>query len=253
EGTTPEAHATIHLATVDGRVLHVDTPTTETSAGATWRWNAGLHFGDFGGPTLRVLFLALALATCATFLTGNWIWLARRQARAQSVGNRILARLTVGFGMGTLVAVALVVLASRLFPLEWTARATAEELTFFGALAACIAWAFAARNEARLWWQGLALAGSALLPVPLLATRWSEAGLFGSGPHIAAVVGVDVGFLVAAFALLASALALRTAFARNGGKRDAIRVTVKPDAAQEASIAPGLTLARAEHNALEGS
>jgi hypothetical protein len=210
-GSTPQAYGAVRLRLKDGAVLYVDSPATETASGATWRWIRGLHYAYFGGLPLRILFFVLALATCATILTGNWVWLARREARRTSIGNRVLARLTAGVGAGTFVAVAALFLASRLLPLDLAGRGAIEELVFVGALVACIAWALASRKHHRLWWQQLGLAGVLLLLVPLLAARWSLAGLFGAGPRSAMVTGVDIAMLVTAFALSGVAFTLRRA------------------------------------------
>ncbi|WP_437293220.1 PepSY-associated TM helix domain-containing protein [Sorangium sp. So ce426] len=210
----PFGRGVVRLRAIDGAVVARDAPGAEGARSGVFRWIYGLHFADFGGATLRVVFFVLALATCATILTGNWIWLARREARRERLGNRLLARLTVGFGAGTFVAIAALFLASRAFPLDWSHRGAAEELTFVGVLGLCITWALAAREGGRLWWQQLGLAGLLLLPVPALAARWSGAGLFGAGPKVGAVVAVDVALLMTAAALCASAWALRRATSR---------------------------------------
>ncbi|WP_437675086.1 PepSY-associated TM helix domain-containing protein [Sorangium sp. So ce131] len=215
----PFGRGLVRLRATDGAILAADTPSTEGARGSVTRWINGLHFADFGGPVLRVLFFVMALGTCATILTGNWIWVARREARRASVGNRLLARLTAGVGAGTFVAIAALFLASRAFPLGWSGRAAAEELTFVAALGLCVAWALAARDGGGLFWRQLGVAGLLLLPVPALAARWSGAGLFGAGPKVAAVVAVDVGLLVAAAALCASAWALRRAALRRTARR----------------------------------
>ncbi|WP_437913638.1 PepSY-associated TM helix domain-containing protein [Sorangium sp. So ce302] len=221
----------MRLRAIDGAVLSLDAPGAEGARSDVFRWIYGLHYADFGGTTLRILFFVLALATCATILTGNWIWLARREARQERLGNRLLARLTVGFGAGTVVATAALFLVSRAFPLDWGARATAEELTFLGVLVLCIAWALAARDGGRLWSRQLGLAGLLLLPVPALATRWSGAGLFGAGPKLGAVVAVDVALLLTAAALCASAWALRRATSRPAARLLVTRHAPQPSLA----------------------
>ncbi|WP_437967002.1 PepSY-associated TM helix domain-containing protein [Sorangium sp. So ce260] len=217
----PFGRGIVRLRAIDGAVLSADVPGAEGARSSVLRWIYGLHFADFGGVTLRVLFFVLSLATCATILTGNWIWLARREARRESLGNRLLARLTVGFGAGTLVAIAALFLASRALPLDWAGRTAAEELTFLAALGLCVAWALAARDAASLWWRQIGLAGLLLLPVPALAARWSGAGLFGAGPRLGAVVAVDVALLLSAAALCASAWALRRAASRHAAPSQA--------------------------------
>lgn len=208
-GGVPFGQGLVRLRATDGVVLHLDSPRNDGTRGKVTRWIYGLHFAHFGGITLRVLFFVLALGTCATILTGNWIWLARREGRREGLGNRILARLTAGFGSGTLVAIAALFLVSRVIPLNLLGRTKAEELTFFVTLGLCIAWALAARDGKSLWWRQLGLAGLLLLPVPVLAARWSDAGLFGAGQKLGAVVAIDVALLLVAAALCASAWALR--------------------------------------------
>jgi len=195
-------------------VLHVDSPATESASGATWRWVRGLHYAYFGGFPLRLLFFVLALATAATILTGNWVWLSRREARRESPGNIVLSGLTVGVGAGTLVATAVLFLLSRLLPFGVQGRGRAEEIVFISVLGFSVVWACVVENRRALWWQGLGLAGVLLLPVPWLAARWSPAGLFGSGPSVPAVVGVDMAILLCALLLCGVAFALRRAFVR---------------------------------------
>jgi len=212
-GDNPKKDGIVLLSATDGRVLGLK-PVKETAYAATSRWMFGLHEARFGGAVLHVLFFFLALATALTILTGNWIWIERRVATRNSIGNRMLARLTLGVGGGGVVALATLFLVSRVFPLEWGARGNAEELTFVVVFLACIGWAFVARVERAVWWQQLGLAGILLLPVPLLAARYSSAGLFGSGLRHATVVGVDVAILVAALSLCATAWGLRRASLR---------------------------------------
>jgi len=206
---TPRARVDLNLRARDGALL--GDPLERRAGASTQRWINGLHFAYFGGVTLRVLFFVLTLAGAATLLSGNLVWLARR---AKSRANETLARLTVGVGAGTWVALAALFLASRALPFDWSERGAAEELTFVSALAACILWAFVVRDHTALWWQQFALAACLLVPVPFLAARWSDAGLFGSGPKLAPVVAVDAGLVVVALVLGAGALALRRAGAR---------------------------------------
>src|SRR6185295_13572050 len=116
------------------------------AAGSAKGWIYGLHFAHFGGLTLRLLGFVLALGAGATLLTGNWIWLSRRAARGEGVGNRLLQRLTAGVGAGTLVAVSTLFLVSRALPLALPGRGRAEELVFVGALCACVLWAGVSRR-----------------------------------------------------------------------------------------------------------
>lgn len=211
--TTPASWGSVTLSQVDGRVLHADSPEADTPGEQLRGWVFGLHYGLYAGLPLRALYVLLALGTCLVILTGNWIWIERRHASAPtnagSLPSPILARLTAGVGGGAPVAIAALFLSSRCLPLGWAARGSAEQLLFVSALAGCIAWALAARSTRSVWWQQLGLAGLLLLPVAPLAARWSTAGLFGRGPTLPAVLGVDLALLACAGLLCAAAWALR--------------------------------------------
>ena len=207
EGDMTAANVLVDLST--GAVLQVDTPATDLASHATRRWLSGVHFAYFGGGAMRVVLAVLAFAACATILTGNWIWLARKRAVGAAGRPHLLARLTAGIGAGSVVAVAAMFVASRVLPMGFAGRSLAEQAVFGGVLAACVAWAMVSRSPSAVWWQQLGAAGLLLASVPLWAARISPAGLFGGGAPVATVVEVDAGILVAALLLLALAAAVR--------------------------------------------
>lgn len=209
-------YTTVLLDHTTGRVLQIEGRATDLASHATQRWISSVHYAYFGGTAVRVLLAVLALAACATILTGNWIWLARRRERLRAGRPHLLARLTAGFGAGILVAIAVLFVASRLLPLDAANRTATEQQIFAAALAGSIAWALVARSVDDVWWRQLGLAGALLLSVPALAARLSPAGLFGGGPHIATVVAVDLGLLVCGAILVAVAVALWRARRRGG-------------------------------------
>ncbi|MFW5968276.1 MAG: PepSY-associated TM helix domain-containing protein, partial [Persicimonas sp.] len=192
----------------DGELIERQVPDDEGASAKLTRWMLGLHMGQFGGVLLKVLFFLLALGTCATIVTGTRVWLARRRNKRDTLGHRMLARLTAGVGAGSFVAVGSTFLISRLLPFDVQSRMTLEGVTFVGVLAACIVWASFARDELATWWRQLGLAGLVFLSVPFAALRFSSAGLFGTGDKIAPVVGTDIGLTAMGLILCACAFAL---------------------------------------------
>jgi uncharacterized iron-regulated membrane protein len=199
---SPRGQVLVQLDEVSGALV---VKTGEHASSELRRWLVGLHFAQFGGIGVRLLFLVLTLASCLTIISGNWIWTSRRGASPR----RVLSRLTVGVGAGAWVAFGALLVASRALPLSWGHRTHAEELVFFGALVGCVAWATLARDERALWWKQLSLAAAAWVATPMLAALHSSAGLFGRGPRLAEVVGVDVVVLLLGVALGGAALLLR--------------------------------------------
>lgn len=205
----PFGDGLVRLRARDGHVELVETPDNERAVGTVARWIHGLHTVHYGGLQVRLLLALLGFAGCVTILTGNWIWLERRAARGLRRGDVLLARLTAGVGAGAIVAVCALFLASRLMPMDWLPRLKVEErllaVTFLG----CIGWALAEREPLEAWWRQLLLAASMLAVTPLAARSASQAGLFGAGPKLEPVVGVEIGMYVLASVLLATALWLR--------------------------------------------
>jgi len=214
DGDGPLRYANVLIDQSSGAVLQVEMPSTDLASHATRRWLSDIHFVYFGGTAVRVILALLALCGCATILTGNWVWLARRRARGAGGRPHLLARLTAGAGAGSFVALGALFVASRALPFADPGRGATEQLIFAGALAACIAWAMVWRSPAAIWWQQLGLAGVLLLSVPVGAARISPAGLLGSGPHLTTVVAVDSGIAIAGALLLAVAWAVRRASRR---------------------------------------
>jgi uncharacterized iron-regulated membrane protein len=207
----------VRLSASSGAVLSVQhAGAGETAWAKARRWLFGLHFANFGGPgalgvVVRSLYAAAALGACLAFLSGNWIWLARRDPARKRVGNRILARLTVGFGAGLCVASSWTLLAGRLLPLETQQRSTHDALFWGGWLAALIA-AGLPRRELSAWWQQLAMAAALFALCPFATLRHSDAGLLGRllpGSHPASGAALGVDLLLSGLALTCAWLALR--------------------------------------------
>ncbi|QHJ12685.1 hypothetical protein FX988_02943 [Paraglaciecola mesophila] len=72
-----------------------------------------LHFGGFGGTFVHWIYFGLGLSGALLFLTGNIIWIEARRKKlksAESVEQRrsvkVMARLTIGVTVGTLIGIA---------------------------------------------------------------------------------------------------------------------------------------------------
>lgn len=74
-----------------------------------------LHFGGYGGDLGRWLYFVMGLLGAFLFYSGNLLWLEkRRQKQAlQTKPNRFMASLTIGVCLGSILAVATTLLASK--------------------------------------------------------------------------------------------------------------------------------------------
>jgi uncharacterized iron-regulated membrane protein len=218
--SSPHGRTVVTLRSATAEELSPPPELQSPEADTARRWVRGLHFAQLGGFGTRALLFLLTLAGCATILSGNALWLVRREERAASASNRILAKLTVGVGAGLWVAFGAIFVASRALPWGLEGRGAIEELIFLGTLVACIGWAMAARSHAHTWWRQLLVAAVLLAAAPLLAALRSSAGALG-GLHVPApgaprsagmmaeVVGVDVALWLMAVLIGACAWWLR--------------------------------------------
>jgi uncharacterized iron-regulated membrane protein len=194
----------------DGEPLWASRPAASTAMRTGIRWLWGLHFAWFGGVGLKLVYALLALAACATILSGNWVWLERRDRTRRRRSNQVLARLTIAVGLGVAVAVAAMFVANRALPITWRWHIDAERWAFVGAWIVTGVWSFAARSERVAAVGVLGLSGALFTAVPFLS--------FAASPlhPVAAVAagawdiaGVDLGLLVLGGGLLGLAQLVR--------------------------------------------
>ena len=179
-----------------------------------------LHFGNFGGNTVRWAYFALGIAGALLFYTGNLLWIEshRRKKRKgepleESRSVEVMARLTVGVSLGCVIGISLTVAAAK-----WGLPARGLEAwhtaIYYAAFLAAIGWAFlrgAPRASVELLWA--AVAASLLVPLSSLASlagaSWSHAG---SGR----LVDVTAALGAAVFAWIAFRAGRRMANAPSG-------------------------------------
>jgi len=131
-----EAARYVVLDARDGAVVrtHRDAPP---SAGLE-RVLFALHYASYGGMLVNALYMLLAFAVCAVIVTGNIVWLERRDPKREHRGNRFVERLTSGVCAGCVLGTAAYFAANRLLPSGIEARGDWE----FGVYLAV--WGFAA-------------------------------------------------------------------------------------------------------------
>lgn len=124
-----------------------------------------LHFGSFGGDTVRILYVLLGLSGALLFYTGNLLWIETRTKRARRPQDapameerprhvRVVSALTLGVCLGCAAALpATLALAHWLAPMVGDLDALHQGV-YYALFSACIAWAL---------WRGTARAAPGLL------------------------------------------------------------------------------------------
>ncbi len=170
-----------------------------------------LHFANFGGLLVKVLYALLTLAVCAVIVTGNVVWLERRDAQRSHPGNRLLERLSVGFTGGVVLASACYFAANRALPVGLPRRADVEFGIFLAVWAVTTLLVFTPCTSARGWakWIGglTSITFGGVLVADLMLRR-AELIRAAEGPYAGAWVG-DILMLALALSAAAFARGLR--------------------------------------------
>ncbi|NRA62277.1 MAG: PepSY domain-containing protein, partial [Psychrobium sp.] len=97
---------------------------------------ARIHFGDFSGYALRVLFFILGLGTCYIILSGNLLWIEKRaqQRKVNKFGLHVVKAITSGGFIGVMFATAIGFIAARLLPTTMPLRSEMIVDIFFAGL-----------------------------------------------------------------------------------------------------------------------
>lgn len=101
-------YGTVALSARDGTVLAAHVGNGLDANGISWSALYALHFGSFGGDTVRWLYFALGLAGAFLFYSGNLLWVESRRKRRhadQPLRTRVMACATVGVCIGTCLEV----------------------------------------------------------------------------------------------------------------------------------------------------
>ncbi|GAB3292083.1 PepSY-associated TM helix domain-containing protein [Parahaliea aestuarii] len=146
-------------------------PGMQSGWGATITSFFTLHFGSYGGNTVRWAYFFLGLGGAALFYTGNLLWLETRrkkqkkstaaQAVEQRRSARILGPLTVGVSLGCIAGISVSIAAAKVLPALVADIGHWHTSIYYLVFVAFIGWAFL---------RGTALGAVDLLRAAALAT-----------------------------------------------------------------------------------
>lgn len=177
---------TLGFATVDpftGALQGVDyMPGKQDGWSAAITSFFALHFGNFGGATVRWAYVLLGLAGAMLFYTGNLLWVESRRKRERKAGaveqtpaTRVLGALTVGVSLGCVAGLSLTIAAAKPLAGRVEDLAAWHSGIYYAVFAAMVAWAQArgaAKGAVELLWASVA----ATLAIPLASLTFAGAG-----------------------------------------------------------------------------
>ncbi len=172
-----------------------------------------IHFGNFGGTVVKLIWFVLGLGTALLAVSGSMIWVERRvhgSSGSLSVASyRRISRFTVGACCGVVLAT-VTLFHLQLFVLPQVATTQTWLMgTFFGSWALAIVWSMLRTNDYQTTRELLGLTGAAAALVPIangFVTGNHLLNVFSGGHWV--VAGVDLGLLLLGAALVVIALKL---------------------------------------------
>lgn len=188
-GTRARTYASTHLDPYTGEVDPHDLPghmgSWDTAVNAFFM----LHFGSFGGNTVRWMYVLLGLAGALLFYTGNLLWVESRRKKQRGAGavkqtraTRILANLTVGVSLGCVAGMSATIAATKWLPARVVDLAAWHEGIYYAVFVVAVAWAFvrgAARSAVELLWASAVL--TLAIPASSVAGAWHVGGAWNHG------------------------------------------------------------------------
>jgi uncharacterized iron-regulated membrane protein len=161
-----------------------------------------LHYGSYAGDWGRWGYFVMGLFGAFLFYSGNLLWLDKR-SRQQPLqrSTRLMAALTVGVCLGSMLAVVLTLLSGKLLGAVVLQLNYAYLLSYYSVFVAFAGWS-CWQGAARAAWQGLWLlaAGCAALPLASMYLQLQRPDLYAFSQTWAVDLAALVFALVFGFA-----------------------------------------------------
>lgn len=166
---------------------------------------AKLHFADFAGFDLRILYFILGVGVCALIVTGNLLWIEQREKKRNQSAKTLafIKSYTMWSTGGVMLATAVAFLVERVLPFEPSSRAEYMEYSFIvSLLLVAIVLCFKLNKKYVLAWL-LRLSGYITLLTVLcdwvmfsdeIITLWSQG--------VTSIIGTEIGLVFVAILLI---------------------------------------------------
>ncbi len=165
-----QKEVTYHIQS--GRELYITRDNYDNNLRGGLSVIASLHFGDFAGYSLRVLFFILGIGTCYIILTGNLMWLNKkaklRREKQNQLGLQLVKSMTTGGFIGTIFATGVGFICARTLPLDMLSRSDLISQIFFATLLTALIISLFIKNQSKFAALFLKLTAITLLATPIL-------------------------------------------------------------------------------------
>ena len=153
----------------DGKVLYKNTQLTNSHHDGVYVMDK-LHYGDFGGLPLKLIFFLLGLGTCYVIISGNLLWIEKQQKSRQhsTSGLKLVKNLSSAVFAGSLIATAICFIVTRLLPISITDKADILSLVFYITLLVCLFYTYLISSSQQALTQLLKFAALCFILVPII-------------------------------------------------------------------------------------
>jgi len=158
-----------------------------------------LHFGDYAGVDLRIIYFILSIAVCGLIITGNMLWLEKR-ARQRDQPEKTLkfvtnfTLLTTG---GVVLATSVAFLAERLLPITLPAR---EDYMVYSFILSLVVVAFSLIfNRNKKYFLSILLRSSAFVLFAVVIADWlmfGRKGIILWQEGVKSIIAVEIGIVL---------------------------------------------------------
>ena len=130
----------------------------------------GLHFGNFGGLFVQLIYFVMAILTCFVIVSGVMIWLVAREKKTythKAKFNKNVGAIYLGACLGLFPAIAILFVTSKILPLDMEGRYQVINYVFFGFWLLYTVYAYVIKNNYKINKHALLLAGVLGLAIPI--------------------------------------------------------------------------------------
>lgn len=151
-------------------VEHKAMDTAPPYATASWDFIHLIHFGNYGGILIKILYFLMALLTCFVIISGVMIWLTARDKKAylsKAKFNKNVVAIYLGACLGLYPAIALLFLLTKTFPADMAHRFTWISWLFLAFWVGYSIYAYLIKDNFRINRNALVLAGVMGILIPV--------------------------------------------------------------------------------------
>ncbi|MBE7215835.1 PepSY domain-containing protein [Shewanella benthica] len=195
----------------DGETLFSTTPESPNSMTTGRIVLSTLHFGDYAGMDLRLIYLLLGMGVCVLIVSGNLVWVEKRMQQRKSSPKSIalVNSMTLGSTMGVILATAMAFLFERILPLGVAGRDESMMASFVASLGLYLVLAWFVSDKRKLLFISL-IATACILLTTILAdwVLFHEQIVMALNAGFLAVAGVQIGLAITVILFVTVAFSL---------------------------------------------